>query len=118
MEKNAELQYKFDDFTDLQTKLVLLPRIEEEAVGAVIATLESRDDLAGYILTAVVGEEEQSVDLLETDFCSILSAIREAPSPIVLSFAKELLLLCLHAEGLKEIFEVFYCVVETSEKNN
>lgn len=35
----------FADYTDLQTRLVLLPRVEEEGIGAVVASYRSSDEI-------------------------------------------------------------------------
>ena len=77
----------FDDFTDLTTRLVLMPRTEESE-GAVVSAYDSSSNLVGCVLAAIE-KEKVVVDVLQHDFSTILSAIREAPSPIVLYFREE-----------------------------
>ena len=44
IESPQTLRLVFDDFVDLQTRLILLPRIEEEAVEAVVAMYTPKND--------------------------------------------------------------------------
>ncbi len=105
----------FVDFVDLQTRLVLLPRVEEEGIGAVIANLEpatcehdiphqhtaepsqeNRDEdgeegtgeskrFQGYSL---VGLESQEEDWSDKEFTEILALLREEEQkPLILVFA-------------------------------
>lgn len=58
---------EFEDFSDLQTRLVLLPLVEEEGIGATVASYFPSDerysfhdgdgsDLAGYVLLNIIQE--------------------------------------------------------------
>ena len=99
----------FDNFVDLQTRLVLLPWKDDECVGAMIASFFSTStglsddgrgdddnniiDVTGYILTNIQGinmktgfEETSEIDWTDEDYTDILSAIRDAPTPIQLQF--------------------------------
>ena len=131
-------QLTFIDYDDLQTRLVLLPRDEDdEGMGAVVSmyydttkghpsnnkrdgttdTSDRNDDMSslilddsvtGYVLLHISsGDDEnrtiptvtttqtdtehdtmwQSSHLLDEDFASILSTIRNHPTPIVLTFS-------------------------------
>lgn len=45
IESPNEMRLVFDDFVDLQTRLVLLPRIEEEGVEAVVAMYTPKEEI-------------------------------------------------------------------------
>jgi hypothetical protein len=98
---------EFDDFVDLQTRLLLLPYIEEEGQGAVIMTcqlelqqqLQPYKNVEGMVLTSIQGQEQKMMtaaaasksienDLSKRDFTEILAAIRNQPPPIRLVFKR------------------------------
>ncbi|CAB9512571.1 expressed unknown protein [Seminavis robusta] len=82
---SATIQLSFHDYEDLSKRLVLMPRVESEAKGAVVASFDNnnsrdeRDDrptsLVGCVLMG---------SLKDADFATILSAMRGQPGPIVL----------------------------------
>lgn len=61
---SSYVRVEFTDFVDLQTRLVMLPRIEEEGIGAVISSLEatSKEPLAPQQQTAELSQEKQDDD--------------------------------------------------------
>jgi hypothetical protein len=67
----------FESFEDLQSRLILMPRVEEEGLGA-IATADDCS-VQGFALIEIVGHAD---DLYERDFCEILSIVREADMPL------------------------------------
>ncbi|VEU36248.1 unnamed protein product [Pseudo-nitzschia multistriata] len=72
----------FDDFVDLQTKLVLMPYVEEEGKGAVVASYPEDGRFEGLVLEYLNG-----IEVLETaDFTDLLAALREATTPMKLGF--------------------------------
>jgi septal ring factor EnvC (AmiA/AmiB activator) len=97
------LRLEFADFLDLQTRLILLPRVEEEGLGAVISSYkksscedtksqdtaepsrEHRDDTT-TLGSVLVGLESKQEDWRDKDFTAILANIREE-APITLVFA-------------------------------
>ena len=81
----ASMELEFQDFLDLQTRLVLLPCIEDEGVGAMIASF-AETCAVGATLIAVRGVSSE--DWRFKDFTDILSEIREAPTPIGLMFER------------------------------
>jgi hypothetical protein len=103
----------FEDYLDVQTRLVLLPSNEHEAQGAVISSFSSssttekeehRDDgegshpklpqeeyknYNGYILTGIQNHQQESSSFPTMDFATILATIRQATNtPITLQFTK------------------------------
>jgi hypothetical protein len=113
------IEIYFQDFMDLQTRLVLLPLHDDECIGATIASYmtstvstnghdgddhmdngnePSTMNLTGYILTGIQGvqqstktnneeeNEKENVNCMDQDYTYILSAIKDAPTPIVLRF--------------------------------
>lgn len=102
---------EFENYVDLQTRLVLLPNQDDDCIGAKIHSYipgqnESVEQLkdpsntpfVGSILVDIEGSTQTENEVVQEDFTSILSAIRVASSPIVLHF--------IHpppeAQGLKE----------------
>lgn len=89
----------FRDFSDLQTRLVLLPCTEDE--GAIVAsyTAEEGDDddeamtkeaaVGGATLAGIMSDHADEDKWRQMDFTDILKAIREAETPIVLWFVKD-----------------------------
>ena len=90
------MKVSFESWENLQRRLILVPRIEEEGRGAIVHALEETIDdtsslLLGSSLVRLVTDHDndQSISsrlLYELDFASILSVLRESPSPIVLEF--------------------------------
>ncbi len=97
----------FDNFVDLQTRLVLLPFKDDECVGASIASYmhspmsdndshvdydihKESDGINGFILTGIPGVEgidnSDEKDWTKEDYTNILSAIRESTTPIIIYF--------------------------------
>ena len=83
----ASIELEFQDFLDLQTRLVLLPCIEDEGVGAMIASF-AETCVVGAMLIGVRGVSDEDWKL--KDFTDILSEIREAPTPIGLIFERDI----------------------------
>ncbi|KAG7344962.1 hypothetical protein IV203_032493 [Nitzschia inconspicua] len=84
---------QFDDFIDLQTRLVLLPYIEEEGKGAVILSLQEpqhqqQHDMEGMVLKGIEETDTETFDFVQMDFTDILATVRNAPTPIRLVFEK------------------------------
>jgi hypothetical protein len=93
---------EFDDFIDLQTRLVLLPYIEDEGQGAVIMTYQQHsqqqqeyhhdNDVQGMVLTRIQGQEQEPNDIendfSKIDFTEILASIRNQSPPIRLVFER------------------------------
>ena len=106
------LRLEFSDYSDLQTRLVLMPLVEEEGKGAIVASFtrdkkalapkdngqrtsepskEHRDDeesttdgkLTGCVL---IGMDSETDDWKDEDFSFILARIREEEAPITLFF--------------------------------
>eukprot|EP00980_Cylindrotheca_fusiformis_P010014 scaffold2214_cov139-Cylindrotheca_fusiformis.AAC.11 len=97
---------EFADFTDVQTRLILMPRIEEEGKGAVISNYtaarkednkaavnehrddyESLEDMAGCLLIGMEPRPPGEENWKDMDFTTILANIRqEQSSPIILLF--------------------------------
>lgn len=106
---------QFDTAENLSESLILVPRIEEEGVGAIVLeadaaaadnverqSLDETDatgrkypaDIVGFVLTGIasnssVDSHEKDIafsDLTQKDFTSILKDLRDAPPPIFLSF--------------------------------
>lgn len=93
----------FDSTEELQTRLVLLPRIEEEGVGAIVEHYVPRDKgddedeprdanrdterIRGTVVGSILanddkGDESELVDLKDLDFAEILAALRSAKPPV------------------------------------
>ena len=68
---------RFADFADLQTRIVLLPMVEEEGIGAVVSSAGEDEFLQGLTL---VGTADR--DLQDLEFAEILSIIRSSSTPI------------------------------------
>lgn len=97
----------FDSTEELQTRLVLLPRIEEEGVGAIVdsfiplAGAERDTDSPAPTTTAITtipqgtvveaiwvdGEGKRQIDLQEMEFADILARLREAIPPVRLQLS-------------------------------
>jgi hypothetical protein len=104
----------FVDFTDVQTRLVLLPRDEAEGIGAVVSAYYENESpegqeeeepcadesIVGWILLDIASQSDilpkspswssdRQPSLPHLDFATILSIIRKqtADTPILLSFA-------------------------------
>jgi hypothetical protein len=114
---STHLCLEFSDFVDLQTRLVLLPRVEEEGLGAVISSYSPPESSTGSTIEesqntaepskehrddndnndeevlpkekgcVLIGVGSSEDDFRDKDFSSILASIREASSPISLFFA-------------------------------
>ncbi|KAG7370179.1 hypothetical protein IV203_027925 [Nitzschia inconspicua] len=87
------MMLQFDDFIDLQTRLVLLPYIEEEGKGAVILSLQVSQhqqqlDMEGMVLKGIEETDTENCDFVQMDFTEILATVRNAPTPIRLVFEK------------------------------
>jgi hypothetical protein len=102
------LRLEFSDFSDLQTRLVLLPRVEDEGRGAVLSSYsqqqqpsspvpeqntaepskEHRDDQETSIMagSVFVGLESKQEDWREKDFTDILASLRQETAPLALLF--------------------------------
>lgn len=78
------LSLVFKDFVDLQTRLVLVPFIEEEGKGAVVAAYPEDDRFDGLVVASTNNEEIQ--ELTSMDFTDILAGLREQQTPISLKF--------------------------------
>ena len=75
----------FKDFVDLQTRIVLLPFIEEEGKGAIVASYPEDDQFEGLLL-ASMNDEDKEQSLQTMDFTDILAGLREQSGPIHLQF--------------------------------
>ena len=75
----------FEDFLDLQTRMILLPFIEEEGKGAIVASYPEDDQFEGLLL-ASMNDEEKEQSLQTMDFTDILAGLREQSRPIHLQF--------------------------------
>ncbi len=80
----TEFSLEFKDFVDVQTRLVLMPFIEEEGKGAIVASFPEDDKFQGLVLASIDRDETQ--DLQAMDFTDILSSLREHSVPICLRF--------------------------------
>lgn len=108
----------FADFLDVQTRLILMPWIEEEGLGAVVSSCclvgpkekeeEEKEDnvysgsgtnVEGMILSRIDGtagvgvgdaddNNKSKTDFGSMEFSSILAAIRQHPTPITLVFER------------------------------
>jgi len=82
-------QIRFENFPDLQSRLVLVPYHDTHGTGAAVASYTPKVvNVTGYVLTNIQGlhHSDQSDWLLHMDFQEILSLLRDAPTPIVLTF--------------------------------
>ena len=114
---HPQQQLTFTDYDDLQSRLVLLPRDEEEGIGAVISMYYSRnhsnsnndddaaspelrldESMAGYVLHHIGSsidnadsENNHKSSQIQNDFGTILSTIRNHPTntPIVLTVSNQ-----------------------------
>ena len=91
----------FGSLEELQTRLILLPRVEEEGVGAVVqsfiavdndskeneADSPDNDRFQGCVLETVV-DETKSVSVLDMEFSSILAVMRDVSPPVHLKFSR------------------------------
>lgn len=104
------IKLKFDNFVDLQTRLVLLPYRDDECTGASVASYmaaitanengnhnDEEANVTGYVLTGIpssvkdangedVDNGSEKCDWTREDYTNILSAIRDAPTPTILQF--------------------------------
>jgi hypothetical protein len=71
---------EFVDFVELQTKLVLLPLVEEEGRGAFVRKQDDDKDAQGMVLVGM--EDDTEDDFRDLDFTCILARIRNQPPPI------------------------------------
>lgn len=79
-----KIELSFEDFEDLQTRLVLLPRIEHQGVGAVVAEAYPDRNVIGYELYGLLLRDDTLVECRDRPFSNLLSLIRDAPPPIVI----------------------------------
>lgn len=87
---------EFEDFIDLQTRLVLLPHKDDECTGAKIHSYIPKEELQeknverviDALLVHIDGFSSKKIELEKEDFSSILSAIRDSSTPIVLRFTR------------------------------
>jgi len=86
-EGDVGMSLKFDDFIDLQTRLVLMPFIEDEGKGAIVASYPEDDRFEGLVLAFIDNDDKQA--LQTTDFTDILTSLRECSAPICLKFEAE-----------------------------
>ena len=84
VEEDLGFSLVFKDFVDLQTRLVLLPYIEEEGKGAIVASYAEDDRFEGLLLVSTGGEKKQAMQTM--DFTDILANFREHTTPICLKF--------------------------------
>jgi len=72
---------EFQDFVDLQTKLILMPYVEEQGIGAIVSQAPGNDDWEGMVVKRLEGCHSS----FEKDgFADILSKIRSTSNPISL----------------------------------
>ncbi len=82
--KDSNHSLTFQDFVDLQIRMVLMPYIEEEGKGAVVASYAENSRFEGLVLSSIEGSGTKS--LQTTDFTDILGILRDHPTPITLIF--------------------------------
>ena len=103
---DGRIELEFSDFTDLQTRLVLLPRVEEEGIGAILQSYisqkspqsspdehgdeELRDDQESttdkWTGSVLIGISDKDEDWKDMEFSAILASIRESSQPFKLVF--------------------------------
>jgi hypothetical protein len=97
----------FDSIEALQTRLVLLPRVEEEGLGAVVQSFlesdnenndimaseqqvgEENNSLKGSMLVAVTDRVQQTITVKDMEFSEILAVLRDANPPVHLELTRE-----------------------------
>ena len=100
---SPDLTLVFDSAEELQTRLVLLPRVEEEGIGAVVHTFvssskdeENSDNLLsgknvqGAVVEAILvdgDDADSTIDLKDLEFSDILAELRSTKPPVKLRLA-------------------------------
>eukprot|EP00977_Amphora_coffeiformis_P029142 scaffold39012_cov191-Amphora_coffeaeformis.AAC.1 len=105
--QNGSKMLVFDSIEELQTRLVLLPRVEEEGVGAIVEHYMPKqqgdggepaspdeennignDTVQGIVVEAIIMEnEDEPKSLKDLEFAEILALLRAAAPPVRLQLA-------------------------------
>lgn len=93
-EGSSSLMVVFDTTEELQTRLVLLPRVEEEGIGAVVEQstgFDNPDEICGTVVEALVvnNDDDDKVELRDLEFAEILALLRSATPPVRLELSRQ-----------------------------
>ena len=93
-EGSSSFTLVFDTTEELQTRLVLLPRVEEEGIGAVVEQstgFDNPDEICGTVVEALVvnKDDDDKVELRDLEFAEILALLRSATPPVRLELSHD-----------------------------